>query len=449
MAKTNVSRKYPTVKTHEGGKAYQANALGELRRTLSTCLLFENTFYEGGDSIANRLGELAAKVSKSELIDEIIRAKEEMFLRHAPLWMAVHLTKNHQGFDVGDTIYRIVNRADELAEFVSMYWKVNGKGKPISKQAKVGLSRAFNKFDAYQFSKYDRDGEVKLRDVMFLVHPKPLDGDREMLYTLIANDQLPPADTWEVALSAAKSQEERTSAWTRLMVENRLGALALIRNLRNMEKDGVDRNTVSAALDNAKLRGILPYQLVAAWKNAPSYAHQIDAMAQRALQSASKLDGMTVLIVDVSGSMDAALSSKSDMNRIDAAGALAAHLVGVCEDVRIFTFSSAVKEVQRIPGFGIINAINGSQPHGGTWLAKAVSDLHDVTSKADRVIVITDEQAHDGGVMATGATRSYMVNVASYQYGVEADKSWTRISGFSPAIVDWILQEEVNPLFGE
>ncbi len=40
---------------------------------------------------------------------------------------------------------------------------------------KLGLARAFGKFDASQLAKYDRDEPVKLRDVMFLVHAKPKD----------------------------------------------------------------------------------------------------------------------------------------------------------------------------------------------------------------------------------------------------------------------------------
>ena len=75
-------------------------------------------------------------MSKEELISETLRAKKELKLRHAPLWMARHLTRLHQGRDVGDTIASVITRADELAEFVAMYWR-DGK-QPLSKQAKRG-----------------------------------------------------------------------------------------------------------------------------------------------------------------------------------------------------------------------------------------------------------------------------------------------------------------------
>jgi hypothetical protein len=40
-------------------------------------------------------------------------------------------------------------------------------------QMRKGLARAFGKFDEYQLAKYDRDGVVKLRDVLRLARPKP------------------------------------------------------------------------------------------------------------------------------------------------------------------------------------------------------------------------------------------------------------------------------------
>lgn len=448
MARTNIPLKYASVVTHEGGAAVREGNLKQLRRTLSTCLLFEDTFYEGGASIANRLVEQAKTVSPSELMDEVIRAKEQLFLRHAPLWLAVALTRYHRGAAVGDTITRVIRRADELAETLAMYWKQAGKDAPLTKQLKRGVANAFAKFDAYQFSKYDRPGEVKLRDALFLTHPKP-EGTRDALYRQIAEGTLPPADTWEVGLSAATTPEEKCKVWRDLLWKNKLGALALVRNLRNMEQVGVPRSEILDALDNANLKGILPYQLLAAWREAPAFSQKLDELARKAAATTTrKLPGRTLLVVDVSGSMEWALSSKGTLARYEAAGALAAYLIGVCSDTRIFVFSDKVKEIPVIPGFGIIEAISRTIG-GGTHLGAASRQLSSIAKGYDRVIVITDEQAQDGNVVNMGAKRHYMLNVASYEYGVACEKGWTRISGFSPAVIDWIIEEEKAPLFDE
>ena len=49
---------------------------------------------------------------------------------------------------------------------------------------------------------------------------------------LIAGELAVP-DTWEVALSSGANKRE---AWERLLREQKLGALALLRNLRNMRE---------------------------------------------------------------------------------------------------------------------------------------------------------------------------------------------------------------------
>ncbi len=65
---------------------------------------------------------------------------------------------------VAETLARVIQRADELAEFVAIYWK-DGRV-PLSAQVKKGLAAAFPKFDEYALAKYDRGGPVKLRDVL-------------------------------------------------------------------------------------------------------------------------------------------------------------------------------------------------------------------------------------------------------------------------------------------
>ena len=430
------------VRTHEGGMARVEKPLFELRRTLSTCMLFENTFYEGGESIAERLAMLAGQIGKGDLITEIQRAKHDLKLRHAPLWMARWLTNYHQGRDVGDCIESVITRADELAEFMAMYWH-DGKT-PISKQAKRGLRNAFKKFDEYQFAKYDRDTVVKLRDVMFLTHPKPEDED---LFKRIADRTLETPDTWEVALSA--EGVDKKEVWTRLLNEKKLGALALLRNLRNMTEAEVDRKLVMDALINARTGKILPFQFVSAWKYAPAFARGIESAMLKGLDNYDRLPGSTAVLIDVSGSMYGyPISGKSKMDRSDASGALALALNSLSDDARIFTFSHDLVEVPNTVGFALIESIHKSQGHGGTWMWKAIGDLADKIKGFDRLVVITDEQAHDSDRgIPVEVGRKYILNVAPYQFGVMADGGWTRINGFSTAVVDWIMEEERNPLY--
>jgi len=157
---------------------------------------------------------------------------------------------------VSEILPQIITRADMLAEFVSIYWKVNGGKVPLSAQVKKGLAKSFLNFDEYQFSKYRGDGnEIKLRDVLFMVHPKPENQEQQDLWNKITNNELTTPDTWEVALSTGK---DKKSTWERLIENNNLGALAFMCNLRNMEDVGVDRDIIENGFSKINPKWLLP-----------------------------------------------------------------------------------------------------------------------------------------------------------------------------------------------
>lgn len=443
--KTNKRVQSLVVHTHEGGPAQRGTALMQFRRIISTCLLFENTFYESGVDIAANLEQAASKLPFDELITETIRAKD-LGLRHVPLYAALLLTKQYDGKRVGDTITNVIRRADELAEIIALYWK-DGK-QPLSNQLKRGIANAFGKFNAYQFGKYKgAKNAVSLQDSIRLVHPKADDEERNLLYKQIASDTLPTPDTWEVALSAGA---DKKATWERLLSENKLGALALLRNLAGMEKAGVDRTLVLESLSKANTKGIFPFQFVTALRAAAFFARGIDDAMLRTAAGASKLSGTTVVLVDVSGSMDHPMSAKSAASYLDAAASVAVELNERCIDCRILTFSNSLVEVAGVRGIGLMQAIARSQMHGGTYLGVSLQTMMDKEIvQGNRLVVITDEQSADRVPKDIGFSRGYMVNVTPYRYGVStgADK-WVHINGFAAGLVDWIVQEEVNPLFG-
>lgn len=426
------------VKTHEGGRAdaHQKPAV-ELERAVATCLLWENTFYEKGSDVADRIADLCKQVPVEQVAALALKARTDYKLRHVPLFLCVQLAKLASGRHDGlmrHTLESVIQRPDEMSEFLSQYW--NGGKKPLSAQVKKGLRAAFGKFSEYQFAKWDRDGAIKLRDVMFLVHPKPT---AEALYKQIAERTLKPADTWEVALSAGSDKKE---TWERLLKEKKLGFMALLMNLRNMESANVDRAIVEQALsDGAPHSKALPFRFISAAKHAPSYAQSLSDAMVAAIEGAEKLAGKTALVVDVSGSMDDKLSGKSELMRLEAAGALGILLREVCQSVRVFTFSNQLVEVPNLRGIGLMDAIHRSQPHGGTQLADSLDALSRHIPDVDRIIVITDEQAHDGNGRMWG-NRGYIVNVAPYKPGLELSGGWHRVNGWSERIVDWIRAEE-------
>src|SRR5215475_3142383 len=242
MARLNLFARGP--RTHEGAPARNLSPELQLRRSVLACLLWETQFYEDGIEIAGRIAELVPKVAVERVAALAIEARDKMKLRHAPLLLVREMArhKTHRGL-VSETLERVIQRADELCEFMAIYWK-DGRV-PLSGQVKKGLAATFPKFDEYQLAKYDRGGPIKLRDVLFLCHAKPRGEAQAEVWKKLVSGTLTTPDTWEVALSSGADKRE---AWKRLLRERKLGALALLRNLRNMREAGVDESLVLSAL---------------------------------------------------------------------------------------------------------------------------------------------------------------------------------------------------------
>ncbi len=424
-------------RTHEGGVGVGFTPAEQLRRAILTCLLFENNFYESGVTIVDRIKALVPDVDPEYVAALARAARSEYKLRHAPLLLAREMLRHPLRFrvDVADLIEDVIQRADEPAELLSIYW-ADGR-KPLAGALKRGLAGALTKFDAYQVAKWKGDDKtVKFRDVLFLTHAKPRDDEQAAVWKALVDGTLASPDTWEVALSAGKDKRE---TFERLLQERKLGYMALLRNLRNMEQAGVDRALVHAELVRGAANSrALPFRFLAAARHVPAWEMMIDEAMQLAVLTLPKLPGRTLLLVDVSGSMSSALSAKSDLNRLDAAKALAILLRGVCEDVDVFTFNQNAHRIPPRTGMALADAIG--HPGGGTYLEVA---LRDTAGKYDRTIVVTDEQAADNVGAPHG--KGYMLDVAGHQNGVGYG-AWTRISGFSEAVVSFIAATEDAPV---
>jgi 60 kDa SS-A/Ro ribonucleoprotein len=355
-----------------------------------------------------------------------------MKLRHVPLLLVRSLAKLKYK-STAEVLSQVIQRADELSEFVSIYWK--DKKEPLSAQVKKGLASAFTKFSEYDLAKYNRDDKVKLRDVLFLCHAKPKDKEQAELWKRLVEKNLQVPDTWEVSLSTGKDKKE---SWERLLKENKLGGLALLRNLRNMQEASVDESLIRESLSKMKTERVLPFRFIAAAKYAPKLEPELEQSIFKCLVGHRKLTGKTVLLIDVSGSMDDKISGKSDLQRLDAACGLAMLTREICEITEIYTFSNQTVSVPPRRGFALRDAIVQSQQHGGTYLGQAVSTLN-TKVKYDRLIVITDEQSADNVCDSIG--KGYLINVASNQNGVGYGK-WIHIDGWSEAIIDYILEYE-------
>ena len=424
-----------------------------LRRAVMACLLWEDIAYQDGTSVVDNIAKLVPQVEPSTVFNIAVDAALKQKLRHVPLLIAREMARydTHKHL-VGDLLPIIITRVDSIMEFVAIYWH-DGK-QPLSAQVKKGLAASFAKFDEYQFAKYNRNKEVKLRDVMFLVHPRPPQG-KEELYRRIAENELETPDTWEVALSSGASKKD---TWTRLIKEKKIGALAFLRNLRNMSDAGVDRKVIIDGFNTINPRWLLPTNYVAALKNAPKWARHIYALLVRASKDLNKLPGHTMLIVDVSGSMWTVLSRGSTITRLDLAMGMITIVSELAEDVSIYLTAGsdyqrrhATKEIAPLPGFILSptsKRMAAGLGGGGIftrqcleWIKGQVGDF-----VPDRIIVVSDSQDCDypyRRIPAPFGKYNYIVDVSVHNHGIAYDGVWdAEISGWSDHFIDFIAEYE-------
>lgn len=455
--KVNVKDHAP-IRTHEGARASRITAVQQLRRSVMACMLWEGSFYELGADIAKRIEDGVAAVDPVTAGEIAVEARTAMKLRHVPLLIVRAMARlpRHKAH-VAQTLHEVIQRPDEITEYLAIYWR-NGREK-LSAQSKKGLARAFTKFNEYSLAKYDGgNAKVKLRDALFLCHAKPRDDAQAALWKRLVDGTMATPDTWEVALSGGKGKRE---TFERLMIENQLGALAFIRNFRNMQAAGVEKATIKAYASTLDVSRVLPFRFIAAARAVPTWKDVCDELLLRCTSQAAKLPGKTVCVVDVSGSMysGANVSARSDMTRVDAAGALAAIIRETCEDARIYATAGndytrvhATAECPPRHGLALVDTFTRKGYYktlggGGIFLKQCMDWIKARERSADRIIVLTDEQ--DCDVKANPSTAdafgrsNYLINVSVERNGIAYDK-WTHINGWSEAIVDYIRAAESN-----
>lgn len=426
---------------HEGAKAYIMTPELELYTAVVTTGL-NDTFYESGNERLERIKKLMAKCSPEFVAKLAVYARTEMHLRSVPLVICVELAKYASGTDtVSRTVSNVIQRADEITELLAYYQMANArtgtkKLNRLSKQVQKGLVASFNKFDEYQFAKYNRATEVKLRDALFLVHPKAKDENQQALFNKIATDTLAVPYTWETELSAtgrqkfANAEEKRkavAATWEGLVLSRKLGYMAMMRNLRNILEAGVSSECIEAVceyLSNEKaVAGSrqLPFRFLSAYRelkgvNTRYTSAVLTALEDAVMHSARNIKGFgftttVVIACDVSGSMQQHISKNSKVQLYDIGLMLGMLLQSQCKSVISGMFGDTWKVVN-MPSRNVLgNVMEYHRREGEVGYAtngyKVIDDLFTRKVMADKVMLFTDVQMYDSSLMGNSVERSW------------------------------------------
>ena len=420
-----------TVMNHEGEKAYKMTPEMELYTAVVTSALSDK-FYESNDERMERIAALIRQVDPQFVAKLAVYTRTQMNLRSIPMLLIVELAKIHNGDSlVRRTIEQCVLRADEIMELLMCYQLRNSEGKGVKKLSKLsrqvqeGLKSAFNRFDEYQFAKYNRSNlEVKLRDALFIVHPKAESEAQQAIFDKIVSDSLQTPYTWETQLSelgqkSFASQEEKQAAvkalWEELIDSNKVGYMALLRNLRNILQAQVSpahiEKVAAIISDPVKVENSkqLPFRFLAAYKELTGVTSVHTSTLLSALERAVKasvvnLEGFgpdtnVLVAADVSGSMFSPISMRSSVMNYDIGILLSMLLKSKCSSVISGMFGDTW-EVLNLPQENILaNTIEMKEREGEVGYSTngyAVIDyLIENNIRMDKVMMFTDMQMWD------------------------------------------------------
>ncbi len=421
-----LKKKQSEVTNKEGAKAFVLTPQLELYTAVATAALTDN-FYEKADAGLQRITGLIAKNDAQFVAKLAIYARERMHLRSVPMLLTVELAKLHSGDSLVSALTeRIVQRADEITELLACYALSNKrtdlkKLNKLSKQLQKGLAAAFNRFDEYQFAKYNREADVKLKDALFLVHPKAKDEAQQALFDKIVKDELQVPYTWEVELSVlgqqkydiVKLKQDAVRAkWEELIFSNKLGYMALLRNLRNiLEAEVSDEalnkvcNTLCNAVAVAKSRQ-LPFRFLSAYRELKELKNGrvsklLTALEDAVLQTAANIAGydentQVVIAADVSSSMQTAVSARSKVQRFDIGLMLAMLLQSKCANVITGMFGDTWKVINMSKKNILGNVIEFHRREGEVGYSTngylVIEDLLKRNKVVDKVMMFTDCQ---------------------------------------------------------
>ncbi|MGX7666531.1 TROVE domain-containing protein [Flavobacterium pedocola] len=356
-------REKNVVTNYEGAKAYSMSPEMELYSAVVTSGLNDVTYEKGSDRL-KRIQKLIQKCDPEFTAKLAVYVRNEMYMRSVPMVLTVELAKINSGNDlVNKTVQKVIQRADEITELLAYYQMANNRNETkklnrLSKQLQKGLAVSFNRFDEYQFAKYNRQGEVKLRDALFLVHPKAKDEAQQLIFNKIADNNLAIPYTWETELSQVgqhsfKNETEKKQAfrqkWEELIDSNQVGYMAMMRNLRNIieaEVSYVHMEKVCQYLSNANAVANskqLPFRFLAAYREikimkSPYTSMVLDALEDAVMHSAQNIKGFNentsvVVACDVSGSMQKPISKNSKVLLYDIGLLLGMLMQSRCKNV--------------------------------------------------------------------------------------------------------------------
>lgn len=466
-----------------GGFAFQDSPQMALYRQVATSLWSGDGYYEKQEEWLKRFQQNVTLAMNEDVrfpfaLAAYARDKAGLALRTSPIALYVEAATNETAKNTGyirSYAPKVLLRADEPAEAIAYFRKYHQGVIPHG--ILRGIADALKNFDEYQLAKYKKTGQISMRDVFRLARPKPATDVENNLWNRVVTQTLETPYTWEVEISKCTTNEEKRQKWNELIYSKKLGLFALVRNIRNILKYGADIEEAFGQITQERVRnsGILPFQWYKASKaiveaGGGILATQMQQALAWSLDIVPKLQGITLIACDNSGSMFSAFSTRG-MSHAEIGNLMGAMALYCCEDGIASTFGEIFDIADTDPRVGIFGNKEridkcGSRTGHSTNAWKIFEYLIRERIYVDRIILFSDMQCYDSGARyypnvvsshtlsaefsayqsLNPAVRLYSVNLASQDNSCQfsPEQKVIELAGWSESIFQFINSLEAG-----
>lgn len=381
-----------------GGVAYKQESKAELMSLVLSSFL-KNTFYESKDQRIARLQQLLREVEPLWAAKLAIYARHVFGMRTVTHVIAAELGDVASGRPWAKSFYgAVVKRADDMSEILG--YRYNNLGLEATHAMRKGFASVLNSLDAYALGKYRQDGkQFSMNNVVALCRPK----NASQAICDLMDEKLEPPETWEVLLSKAGEQKtSKADVWKKLLLEDKLGHFALLRNLNNLLKQ-TDRETIALAnvrlTDEAAIKRslVMPFRYVTAYKqvekdaegDASMRGHVLGGVSRAcdiSLANVPKFVGATLVALDCSASMGSFDNPDSPLSK----GLIMAAALVKANGADMMMFADDARYMAIDPTWPTLTACKNLSQYDNGGGTNFFSIFRAANRKYDRIILLSD-----------------------------------------------------------
>lgn len=416
-----------TTVNEAGGLAYTRSPTSALALYAATGCL-NGTFYASDEQQLEQALALCAQVEPGFVARTAIYARQVAHMKDMPaLLVATLTTRDPQAF--AQAFPKVIDNGRMLRNFVQILRSGRVGRKSLGSLPKRMVRQWLEQASVDAIINAAVGQQPSLADVIRMVHPKPVDAERQALYAWVidkpfdvaalpaklqayeAFKRVPVGELPDLPFQYYTSLRLSAKHWKTLARNASWQTLRM--NLNTFARNGVFDDSELVTELARKLRDpeqvrrarVFPYQLLMAYTAAGSdVPTKIREALQDAMEVATRqvpvLDGQVVVAVDVSGSMGSPITghrkgATTAVRCVDVAALVAACVQRTNPGARVLPFDTDVRALQLNPRDSVITQARqlAALCGGGTSVSSPLARLNRDRAQVDLLVLVSDNES--------------------------------------------------------